>query len=240
MVCEGIWHVFLHMNTIQRHNQIVHVSSEWGDDIWHFFSSVWLYEGELFIKPCWASKYQGPMIYVSPGAKLLKEDIENAPQYKGEKEATSSQPSKPSTSDASKPSTSQPDTSGSSKGSEPQPTDGAEPASSSSSKPSTSQPDTSCSSKGSEQKPTEGKGNKKDQDDITQMFASEAVQDKTAVVYPTLRELFLSCDIVLPSITLKKFKMVESAKDLDAPSYVGVLAQDQCRMYKTTKSRLCS
>ena len=75
--------------------------------------------------------------------------------------------------------------------------------------------------------------------DITNQFTKEATEKKKSEKGPAPKERFFACDLVIPAIALKKFKILESSDGV-LPNNVGVLGQDECQMCKTKKARLCT
>ena len=86
-----------------------------------------------------------------------------------------------------------------------------------------------------------GKEQKKiDASDLTQMFGKEALTLKGVTQLScSQRVQFEKCSLVVPSVTLNKFKQVESTP-LDLRKYVGVLGEDTCNMYKLQRTILCT
>lgn len=91
----------------------------------------------------------------------------------------------------------------------------------------------SSSSSGKDQKQADGK-----HDDLTQQHAKEALKPKHSLTV-AVRDRFMKCDLVVPSVALNKFKQLSST-ELPMTKYVGILGKNKCRMYKTEKDRLCS
>lgn len=88
---------------------------------------------------------------------------------------------------------------------------------------------------------------KEDKDqEITDVYGRDALElleksgNENAM---SAHDRFMGCDLVVPAVALSKFKQVESLPDTEEQkrieSYVGVLGEDTCRMYKKTKPRLC-
>jgi len=77
----------------------------------------------------------------------------------------------------------------------------------------------------------------KQHDDLTQQHAKEALKPK-AGLQGSVRDRFMQCDLVVPSVALNKFKQLSSAEFL-MTKYVAILGKNKCRMYKTEKDRLC-
>ena len=59
-----------------------------------------------------------------------------------------------------------------------------------------------------------------------------------AGLQPAVKDRFMKCDLVVPSVALNKFKQTSST-EIPFTKYVGILGKDKCRMYKTDKDRLC-
>lgn len=95
----------------------------------------------------------------------------------------------------------------------------------------------SSSSKG------DGGGTNMDQDDehldLTQMFA-EAGSQLVSASNPKsdAKARFLSCDLVVPGIALKKMAMCVSSSNEKAVSLVAILGTDKCKQYKVEKLSL--
>ena len=76
--------------------------------------------------------------------------------------------------------------------------------------------------------------------DVTNLYFKKAIEKGSHTkVGPTSRQRFLDCELVVPATTLKKFKQLDPT-EYNISNYVGVLAQDRCKMYKTFKPRLCA
>lgn len=72
---------------------------------------------------------------------------------------------------------------------------------------------------------------------FTSLQKSETVGEE---VQKCVKDCYLSCQLVVPGITLKKFKQSLTHHPDRAGKYMAILSRDECKMYKIQKPRLCS
>ena len=105
------------------------------------------------------------------------------------------------------------------------------------------QPEQQCleDQKGVQGPGASGEGKEQTDDgDLTQVMGKDALTLKGVTkVSASQQEQFEKCTLVVPSVTLNKFKQLESTP-CDLSKYVGVLGADTCKMYKLERVRLCT
>ena len=75
--------------------------------------------------------------------------------------------------------------------------------------------------------------------DLTQLFGLEATEKVELEAGQSVKEQFLASELVVPGIALKKFWQIQTTEH-DGNKYLGILAKDECKMYRVAKPRLCA